>query len=99
MLRLAVNLARFTKTRVCLSCFGSTNVGHAAFHQDPDLFKFYKTWAPCKCFNSQTALMLYVGFVSLSSPRFIGSVLLDRWPCRLTLALFLGHPSFDAPRQ
>ena len=43
--------ARLTKTRVCLSCFGSTNSGHAAFHQDPDLFKLlrlYKSRAPCK---------------------------------------------------
>ena len=31
MLRLAVNLARFTKTRVCLSCFGSTNSGTRLF--------------------------------------------------------------------
>ena len=57
-LRLAVNLARFTKTRVCLSCFGSPNSGHAASHQDPDLFKLlrlYKSWAPCKCFNFRTA--------------------------------------------
>ena len=41
-LRLAVNLARLTMTRVCLSCFGSTNSGHAAFHQDPDLFKLLR---------------------------------------------------------
>ena len=31
VLRLAVNLARFTKTRVCLSCFGSTNFGTRLF--------------------------------------------------------------------
>ena len=63
VLRLAVNLARFTKTRVCLSCFGSTNSGRAASHQDPDMFKLLrlcKSWAPCKFFNSRTAFKLCV---------------------------------------
>ena len=36
VLRLAVNLARFTKTRVCLSCFGSANLGHSANFQSSD---------------------------------------------------------------
>ena len=44
LLRLAVNLARLTKTRVCLSCFDSTNCRHAAFHQDSDLFKLLRLY-------------------------------------------------------
>ena len=45
MLRLAVNLARFTKTRVCLCGFGSTNSGRA-------LWLFTKTQICSSCFDS-----------------------------------------------
>ena len=94
-------LARFTKTRVCLSCFCSTNSGHAAFHQDPDLFKLlrlYKSWAPCKCFNFRTAFHVMCLFCFPLILSFHWSCA-SRRPCRLTLAHFFGHPTYDAPRQ
>ena len=54
MLRLAVNLARFTKTRVCLSCFGSTNSGTRLFT---------KTQICLSCFDSAN-LGHFAGFQS-----------------------------------
>ena len=86
-LRLAVNLARFTKTRVCLSCFGSTNSGHAALYK---LLRPHKSWALCKCLTCHVLILFPTHPLVSSALCFSSAVQADP-------RTFLRHPSFDAP--
>ena len=92
-LRLAVNLARFTKTRICTSCFGSTNSGMRLFTKTLICTSCFGSTNPghLASFNFRTALQV----TCLSCFPFIPSFHLSRAsrrPCRLTLALFCWTP-------
>ena len=76
-LRLAVNLACFTKTRVCSSCFGSTNSGMRLFTKTQICISCFGSTnpGPLQVLNLRTALlnlMFGCGFLSpLSFSHFI----------------------------
>ena len=61
-LRFAVNLARFTKTRVCTSCFGSTNFGMRLFTKSQICLSCFGSTNPghLACFNFRTAFTSYL---------------------------------------
>ena len=103
-LRLAVNLACFTKTRVCSSCFGSTNSGTRLFT---------KTQICLSCFGSQIlgtlqvlnlrtaflTLMFGCAFFSLSHPLISSSLCTSAASMEPLALLGTRSLSFDASRQ
>ena len=74
---MAVNLACFTKTRVCSSCFGSTNSGRRLFTKIQICLSCFGSTnlGPLQVFNLRTALLtMMLGdglFFPLSSSHFI----------------------------
>ena len=86
-LRFAVNLARFTKTRVCTSCFGSTNFGMRLFTKSQICISCFGSTnhGHLASFNSRTALQVTCWLCFPLIPSFHVSRA-PRLPCRLTLA-------------
>ena len=86
-LRFAVNLARFTKTRVCTSCFGSTNFGMRPLTKSQICISCFGSANPghLASFNSRTALRVtcWLCFPLIPSFHLFRA---PRLPCRLTLA-------------
>ena len=87
VLRFAVNLARFTKTRVCTSCFGSTNSGMRLFTKSQICISCFGSTNPGRLasFNFRTALQVTCWLCFPLIPSFHLSRA-PRLPCRLTLA-------------